>query len=112
MRHSTGKPTKADEARFIAIKEDGCLCCRIDANRYVEPDIHHLKSGNIRRGHQYTIGLCCWHHRGWPVEPSYFPTDPGPSLADGSRTFHEHYGSDDFLLQLQDIRLDNLREAA
>lgn len=98
--------TKADKARFVKIKEDGCLLCRIDSNRFTEPDIHHLKAGNMRRGHQYTIGACKWHHLAWPVDTAYF--NPGPSIADGSRTFHEHYGSDDFLLNLQNIRLEAL----
>jgi hypothetical protein len=107
VNHSTGKPTKADQARFIKIKEDGCLLCRIDSDLYMEPDINHLKQGNIRRGHQFTTGECLWHHRG-VYEPERFERTPGPSRANGSRTFHAHYGSDDFLLNLQNIRLEAL----
>jgi hypothetical protein len=100
--------TKAEKERFVKIKESGCLCCHIDGNKHVPCDCHHLKAGNMRRGHAYTIGLCLWHHRGVPTDAAFFPTDPGPSLANGSRTFHEFYGSDDFLLNLQNIRLDAL----
>ncbi len=109
MNHSTGRATKSQQARFVKIKEDGCLCCRIESNCYVAPDIHHLKAGNRRIGHDASIGLCLWHHRGnrdTKLE-IYWATNiiPGPSLANGSRTFHEHYGSDDHLLELQNARI-------
>lgn len=109
MNHSTSKPTKDQEARLIAIKEDGCLCCWIDGNGRVPPDIHHLKRGNIRTGHSATIGLCLWHHRAVPADCAYFAVEPGPSLANGSRTFHAHYGSDDYLLDEQNKRIGQAR---
>lgn len=105
MKHSTGKPTHAEQARFVAMKYDGCICCHIDGNGYAEPDIHHLKSGNVRRGHRFTLALCIWHHRACPVAFLESAKPMGPSLANGSRTFHEHYGSDDYLLSLQNERL-------
>jgi hypothetical protein len=101
-----GKPaTFAQKRRFVEIKLDGCLACHIDGNGYNAPEIHHLKSGNIRRGHEFTIGLCPWHHRACPIQFIESWYQMGPSLANGSRTFHEHYGSDDHLLQLQNERL-------
>ena len=68
-------------------------------------DYHHLKSGNIRRGHRYGINLCGWHHVRQPIAGmSHAETANkyGPSLMDGSRLFHAEYGSDDELLKMQD----------
>ena len=65
MRHSTGKPTEAEQARFDRMKELGiCVACYQRGWRggqYVE--IHHLLSGNRRIGHMATVSLCGWHHR-------------------------------------------------
>jgi len=119
LNTSTGAPTKEEQRRFVAIKEDGCLLCRIDGNGFMPCDIHHTLSGGIRRGHRYTFGACLWHHRGegknlWVV---IFANDAakklginvsnpvGPSLAKGSKLFHDYYGSDDELIAKQDERL-------
>lgn len=108
---TTGKPTKAEEARIVACKEGPCIACRITAKTSPFPlcmqgqnDYHHLKSGNIRRGHRFGIGLCGWHHRGLTFGQASLAMRRifGPSLMDGSRLFHETYGSDDELLAMQD----------
>lgn len=107
MRHSTGKPTKAEQARFDAMKEAGvCIACHIGGNQrfpqYVE--IHHLLSGNKRRGHLFTVGLCVWHHRGIPPfgwGDKEALEELGPSLAKGSKPFRAMFGSDDELLKIQ-----------
>lgn len=68
-------------------------------------DFHHFKSGNIRRGHAFGVGLCAYHHRGHPRD-GYRSTEMrayfGPSLMDGGKAFREAYGSDDELMALQD----------
>jgi hypothetical protein len=102
---STGKPTKSEADRIVAAKEGPCVACfRLLVPAQYGNDYHHLKSGNIRRGHRYGIALCGWHHRGLTGENSheYMRHALGPSLMDGSRLFHETYGSDDELLALQD----------
>lgn len=108
---STGKPTKREEARIVACKEGVCIACHVwtITHPWHRPvygcDYHHLKSGNIRRGHRYGIGLCEWHHRGIPFAgmlPGHVGIVYGPSLMDGSRKFHNTYGSDDMLLEIQD----------
>lgn len=102
---STGSPTKTQQARFDAIKEQGCVACDMRGmSRYAE--IHHLtiggKHGQKRRGHDYTIGLCPWHHRG---ENSFCDDDPkaiyGPSYAQEPRNFRETFGQDGALLDYQ-----------
>ncbi len=108
---STGKPTKAEEARIVACKEGVCIACHVWAKTHPwiraihGCDYHHLKSGNIRRGHRFGIGLCGWHHRRLPLAgilPNHMALTRGPSLMDGSRKFHETYGTDDELLKIQD----------
>lgn len=115
MKHSTGNPTKAESARMAAIKDGPCVCCyQLKLASYC-PEVHHLLSGNKRRGHLYTVGLCAWHHRkvipdGWTAEA--MRARYGPSLADGSKPFHAHFGSDDELLEYQNYLLAERRKAA
>lgn len=109
LHTSTGAPTKAQQRRFDAIKLDtGCVCCRKRGLGYVQPEIHHLLSGGKRRGHDDSIGLCQWHHRG--VTPQGMArmdmhAHYGPSLYYGSKPFHAEFGSDDELLTYQNALL-------
>lgn len=104
MRHSTGTPTKAEKARMDAIKDGPCVCCAYLELPSAWPEIHHLLSGNRRRGHMYTVGLCPYHHRG--VNSGLLARNPdaamGPSLAHGSKPFHAaFFGTDDAMLEYQ-----------
>lgn len=113
---STGTPTVAQAARIVAAKEGPCMACvvlgeddrqRCDAEGC---DFHHMKSGNIRRGHEFGIALCVWHHRGYPLSgltSKQMRELFGPSLMDGSRLFHEAFGSDDVLLERQNQLINN-----
>jgi hypothetical protein len=98
------------QARFDALRGLGCLCCRM--NRY-HPDflaclapieIHHLNGGGHhgqkRRGDEFTIPLCSWHHRGVGGPAKAWTALYGPSWAKGSKPFRAVYGSDDELLAL------------
>lgn len=115
MKHSTGKPTKAEQARFDKMKEAGiCMCCYqigIKGEQYIE--IHHLLSGNKRIGHMATVSLCPWHHRGSLVAGDNVAdiliglVSRGPSLAHGSKPFHAEFGSDSELLALQNEMLND-----
>ncbi len=67
-------------------------------------EYHHCKSGNIRRGHAFGFGMCGWHHERKPLPGRSFKWMTrvyGHSLKEGSRTFHEIYGSDDELIDQQ-----------
>jgi len=76
-------------------------------------EYNHVKSGNIRIGHGHGYSLCLWHHRRQP-QPNT-PQDGmdfkmltrvyGPSLLDGSRLFHEIYGTDSELIEQQTQQL-------
>ncbi|GAB3388216.1 hypothetical protein GCM10027432_24300 [Lysobacter fragariae] len=61
------------------------------------------RHGQKRRGHDFTIGLCSWHHRGANAfgNPDLGLRTYGPSYALHARKFRETYGSDDQLLTYQ-----------
>ena len=109
---TTAEAARVDEAKFLVCipclvwatngmmsLEDVATCCEYD----------HSKSGNIRRGHDKGFASCQWHHRrivsdGWSFVSM---TDHfGPSLMDGSRLFHDTYGSDDELIEIQNLALE------
>lgn len=98
-------PSKAQQERFYKIKtETGCIIARKKGLGFVQAEIHHLLRGGIRRGHDATIGLNPWSHRGVMFNGLTVAECKklfGPSLALGSKTFHDEFGSDDELLDLQ-----------
>lgn len=106
MSFGSAEPrTPADEARIDAIKHGLCIACLLEGITTLFPEAHHLLSGGRRRGHRFTIGLCIWHHRGQCHDgetTTSMTRRYGPSLAKGSKPFHQRYGSDDELLELQD----------
>jgi hypothetical protein len=103
LHTSTGRPTKAQQARFDQIKRYiGCIACRIRQLGYVAPEIHHLTDCGRRRGHDFVIGLCEYHHRGVSLYGHQHAVEIyGPSLAHGSKLFRAAFGSDDDLLAYQ-----------
>lgn len=101
---STGKPTAEQVARFEAIHRIGCIACRKHCGMFTPAEVHHLTTGGLhgqrRRGHDFTIGLCEWHHRGVGVEAK-IELWLGPSYARKPRSFREAFGRDDVLLAYQ-----------
>jgi hypothetical protein len=86
----TIKPTKAQVARFEALKALGCICCKkLGIQR--DPEIHHIVEGMRRLGHDFTLPLCVMHHR---MTGGLF----GPSIADGSKLFNARWGTQRELL--------------
>jgi len=115
-------PNKEESARIELAKTGPCMAClALQMQDLLEPtlvvygcDYNHAKSGNVRRGHAFGYALCKWHHMRYPMEGNTFATMRqiyGPSLLDGSRTFHETYGSDDELIANQTY-INELRKAA
>lgn len=105
---STTTPTLVQGARFEAIKESGCLIAHILGLEWVYAEIQHLniggKHGSKRRGHDFTIGLNPWSHRGVPfgnLTARQCEDMFGPSFAIQPRLFRSVYGSDDELLERQ-----------
>jgi hypothetical protein len=98
QRRSTGTPTIAQKTRFVILQDIGCITCLSRGERRA-CEIHHLtvggKHGQKRRGHDFTIGLCEWCHRGVGLDSGQ------PSYAREPRRFREVFGDDDALLAEQ-----------
>lgn len=96
---------KAREHRFRRLKEMGCIVCFADGSPGTAAEIHHLnlggKAGQKRRGDEYTIPLCRWHHQGQAMNGfslAWHHEHLGPSLKLHSREFRKKYGDDDSIL--------------
>jgi hypothetical protein len=100
MVGKTKRPTSAEKKRMSLIGEQyfGCLPCRLEKSNYapVLATVQHVVEGGKRLGHNYTYGLCCWHHFG------HDPMRMGPSLALNKHTYVRRYGSERMLVELQD----------
>jgi len=103
---------KADSTRMQSIKDSGCICCLLVTGKTQAPDVHHLTSGSRRKGHQATIGLCGYHHRGLLDNQSkqFVSGLLGPSYAWGRRGFQEYFGRDELLLKIQNVVLNHFIE--
>lgn len=107
MKSPIGSPKKADVDRFQKMQSVGCVACYIDGQRGVQCDVHHVLSGGRRIGHQATIGLCPWHHRGISNLGAQAASQLyGPSFARDPRQFKERYGTEVALLKLQNELLE------
>lgn len=103
--------TKAEDARFDAIKRGNCLACAqrdIDVSGQGVVEVHHLQG---KKRHDLTVGLCMWHHRTRLFEYDFrnhaqMREYYGPSLAEGSKPFHGEFGSDAELLATQNEILE------
>lgn len=105
--------TTKQRRRFRRIQELGCVACTLDGVPNVPCDIHHLLSGGRRLGHDHTVGLCEFHHRGIVPEGRTledYQHVHGPSLAAKPRAFRIRYGDEEELLAIQDALLDHYLE--
>lgn len=102
-----------DATRDFAIREIGCIVCRLMGKGYVPCAKHHLLStghhGNgKRRGEKATVGLCDYHHQGSQAVGSAnyrrMKPDYGPSYYDDARAFRALW-PDQLLLEEQDRRI-------
>lgn len=105
-------PTRAESLRMDLIVDGGCLACAAFAELFVPCEVHHLtvggKHGAPRLGHSFTVGLCCWHHRGvpWPDWQAHRVENlVGPSYALTPSRFRAVYGGDRVLMALQRLKL-------
>lgn len=100
---SRPKPQKHHVDRFRLLQRMGCIACRKDGRHNPQVEIHHLTEGGRRLGHDFTVGLCSWHHRGvLECRPVYVTTSEIhrdiPSLAISRRDFEAKYGTQRELL--------------
>jgi hypothetical protein len=114
VKHSTGKPTAAQQRRLDALSRMPCIACLLEGAGTVQPnrtEIHHLVDKGTRElsgGHDSTLPLCVWHHRGVPrgkATAREMATAYGPSLALQKRAFNARYGTERELLARVNARL-------
>lgn len=96
--HSKAKPpTLAEKQRFAAIYEVGCIPCWLKGISFQPCTIQHVVEGRKRLGHDYTYGLCEFHHFGTPKDGwTVKQTEDvlGPSLALSKKRFMQTFGSE------------------
>lgn len=106
MNHSTKKPTQAQAWRLEQLAGMRCIACVIEGcEQPSRTEIHHLVDKGTRAlsgGHDSTLPICGWHHRGEPkagysseLMRGYY----GPSLALHKRDFVSVYGNERDLLE-------------
>jgi len=106
--------TVDQKKRMAAIKVLGCICCLLEGVTDRHATVHHIVDGGKRLGHDFTLGLCSWHHQAelfTGMRRQAMISVWGPSLAGGSKPFVERYGSELELLKLQDFILDAFHSA-
>lgn len=99
MKTSTGKPTKAERARFAMFQGLGCICCLLRfGTTNLSYEVHHIMRGGRRLGHWYSLPLCERHHR------TRYQRGAWTSIADGSKAFSLIHGTElDLWLKVQHI---------
>ncbi len=114
---STSNPTVGQQQRMDAIRDIGCVVAYSLGLGFVPCEIHHLtvggKHGQKRRGHDFTVGLNPWSHRGEAfggISPARCEELFGPSYAKQPRRFRSEIGQDDYLLDLQNTLLEQHKE--
>ena len=93
------KPPTAEERRRMSLIGEqyfGCIPCRLEHGQHVLATVQHVVEGRKRLGHASTYGACEWHHFG-----HVHVRQPGPSLANGKRTYTARYGCERLLVDLQ-----------
>ncbi len=116
------KPTLADEERFRALNEMGCIVSILEFGQWGTPgDIHHVLYGGRRHPYepnQHTVCIRPWYHRGVPPLDRFGNRYTvkqakrllGPSMALEPREFVRRFGDDRYLLMATAQLLDALKK--
>lgn len=105
--------TKADLARREAIHAGNCMACAqlgMDVSGQGVVQFHHTAG---KKRHDLTCGLCLYHHMGRPfpgLSLQEMRREYGPSLAEGSKPFHQRFGTNSELLAYQNELLSGDNE--
>lgn len=102
---SLSSPTRYEQRRINAMLRLGCVACAVLDIPFAEVELHHMLSGNVRMGHEYTLGLCAGHHRGQftTVQRVLIPEvarekkilgDALVAISDGRKAFSRVYGTE------------------
>lgn len=112
VKHSTKAPTKFEQLRFEAMSNVGCCACWLEGRSFVPGEVNHIVKGRKRLGHLSSYLLCAYHHRNVPpcdgLKHGEAEERFGPSLAHSPKAFHEKYGSDEELLELQNKLIEGM----
>ena len=111
FRRAIGSPTDRQQEEQDRIRAVGCIAClmrrvgEVNAPLHTPAEIHHITRNGMQMGQDFTLPACSWHHRGQPFTDTLATADAcrselGPSLAEGSKAFFAHFGSDQALLDL------------
>lgn len=90
-------PNSAEQAWMDAIAGFGCIVCLQQSGVATQAEVHHLKQGDRRMGHLFSIPLCYWHHRGGDKDGPYISRHPWKAR------FEAAYGSE--LTLLEELRV-------
>ena len=106
-------PTAEQKRRWERMRANSCVTCYLrDGTSSGALEIHHLtvgdRHGALRLGHDHTVCLCEWCHRGVHRHASadYYEREYGPSLALTPRVFRREYGDGAYLLKVQNEMID------
>ena len=106
MVGKTPRARKLDQQRMDTIvKHCGCLPCLLIGHLDIHTSIEHCTERGRRIGgdeqHQWTIGLCTWHHFGYQHNHwtrTKMAKEYGPSLIWGRVPFEEYFGDEPHVL--------------
>jgi hypothetical protein len=94
MRQGRVAPTAEESAWMTDAVSCGCVVCATQGYGFVLAEIHHLKSGDRRMGHMFSIPLCEKHHRGGAGDGQFISRHPF------KKRFETAYGTEMELLEL------------
>lgn len=97
MKQGKVPATPQEQAWMGRAQASGCIVCWLQFGVMAPAEIHHLKSGDRRMGHLFTIPLCEAHHRGGAGDGLFISRHPW------KRRFEKAYGAE--LDLLEEVRL-------
>ena len=105
MRQGRVAPTADEQSWMDDIVACGCLVCWMQKMGESSAEVHHLKEGDRRKGHMFSIALCPPHHRSGAGEGPFISRHPYKAR------FERAYGTEADLLEMQKARVATLRAA-
>jgi len=111
FRRAIGNPTARQQEEQDRIRAVGCIACLMrrvngqNAPLHTPAEIHHITRNGMQMGQDFVLPLCQFHHRSQIFTDTLSTAEAcrrelGPSLAEGSKAFFAHFGSDQTLLDL------------
>lgn len=120
---SFGKHAPANAAqrvRFAELHDIGCIACMLAGVGWVAPEQDHRNNCDLagmkrtEGGHDETLALCCWHHRGIPWDgwtAAKCLEKAGPSKHLAKKRFIDRFGTISELHAMQAKLLEKYRAA-